>query len=633
MPCSRLQSSVHRRHPAGIVASVISAFLLLLAASTVSAQPPPPGWYGYTSNAQHTGISAVAAQTLQRIHWQTPVDTILANYPGEILIHYASPLITQRNNVIVTTRTSSNNNYMVQGICGYCGQVNWTLPTDYSPPPNDWIPPCGSTIAPNNTLYVPAAGGTVLHVAGIDTTQIGTQRLAFYGLNLYNADQTTYNNNVQVCTPITADKAGNIYFGFYVGGATSAGLNSGLARITRTGVGSWVGVAAATGDSSINKVCNSCAPAISNDGSIVYVAVSNGNDNGYLLALNSTTLATVGQVRLKDPQSGQDANVENDGSGTPTVGPDDDVFFGVLEIPWYSNGDRGWMLHFNKMLTTEMAPGAFGWDDTGTIVPPAAVPSYKGTSPYLLLTKYNNYADGLGGDGHNRVAILDPRATMSDPRTGVTVMNEVISVEGITPDPDNANVPGAVREWCINSAVVDPISKCAIINSEDGTVYRWDFTSNSLSQKVYLTPGVSEAYTPTAIGPDGTAYAINDGVLFAVGSSTPNISGAVSVVRECVEPTNTPGLMVQVIRVTNITGCTLTGPISLVLDNLSPNAVLLNPSGVTANAAPLGSPFITLNPVSLKPNDVYTITLRFQNTPAFTPIYYTTQVLAGPSNP
>jgi hypothetical protein len=34
---------------------------------------------------------------------------------------------------------------------------------------------------------------------------------------------------------------------------------------------------------------------------------------------------------------------------------------------------------------------------------------------------------------------------------------------------------------------------------------------------VTLTSGVGEAYTPTAIGADGTVYAINNSILFAVG--------------------------------------------------------------------------------------------------------------------
>jgi hypothetical protein len=67
------------------------------------------------------------------------------------------------------------------------------------------------------------------------------------------------------------------------------------------------------------------------------------------------------------------------------------------------------------------------------------------------------------------------------------------------------------------SAAIDTRSKSAIANSEDGVVYRWDFGTNTLTQALRLTAGVGQAYTPTAIGTDGTVYAINDAVLFAVG--------------------------------------------------------------------------------------------------------------------
>jgi hypothetical protein len=56
-----------------------------------------------------------------------------------------------------------------------------------------------------------------------------------------------------------------------------------------------------------------------------------------------------------------------------------------------------------------------------------------------------------------------------------------------------------------------------IVNSEDGTLYRWDLGSNTLAEKIHLNPPRAEAYTPTLIGPDGTVYAINDATLYAVG--------------------------------------------------------------------------------------------------------------------
>jgi WD40 repeat protein len=87
-------------------------------------------------------------------------------------------------------------------------------------------------------------------------------------------------------------------------------------------------------------------------------------------------------------------------------------------------------------------------------------------------------------------------------------------VLGVTPDP---TYPGGVMEWCINTAAVDPFTKSILVNSEDGTLYRWDMATNKLTQSVKLTSGLGESYTPTAVGPDGTVYAINTAVLFGVG--------------------------------------------------------------------------------------------------------------------
>ena len=63
-------------------------------------------------------------------------------------------------------------------------------------------------------------------------------------------------------------------------------------------------------------------------------------------------------------------------------------------------------------------------------------------------------------------------------------MKEVITVLGPTP---NDGQPG-VHEWCINAAAIDPINKCAVVNSEDGNAYRWDFTTNTLSAPLTWRP-------------------------------------------------------------------------------------------------------------------------------------------------
>jgi hypothetical protein len=127
-------------------------------------------------------------------------------------------------------------------------------------------------------------------------------------------------------------------------------------------------------------------------------------------------------------------------------------------------------------------------------------------------------------------------------------MNEVLTVLGPTP---NRNLPG-VDEWCINSAAIDPINKCAIVNSEDGHVYRWSFATNSLSVGLKLAPPTGEAYTSTAIGPDGAIYAINNATLFCCAISgghatmTPGGGGQTRILEAPVPngyfPLNTRGL-------------------------------------------------------------------------------------------
>ena len=111
---------------------------------------------------------------------------------------------------------------------------------------------------------------------------------------------------------------------------------------------------------------------------------------------------------ILDPRTDRNvaALLPDDGTASPTVGPDGDVYFGVLESTFGAHNARGWLLHFNSTLATQSAPGGFGWDNTPSIVPAAMVPSYAGSSTYLLMSKYNDYISA-GGGGYNQVAILD----------------------------------------------------------------------------------------------------------------------------------------------------------------------------------------------------------------------------------
>jgi hypothetical protein len=512
----RRHSFLHRT--TAVVSTAVLAALLVSLAPAQEVRTPVtaqvPEWPGHGRDAQHTAMSSVAVQPLNQIHWKTPVD--LHPPTGTIFIHYGSPLVTPAGTVIVPVKTGPNS-FRVEAHNQKTGALLWQRTTGYQAPPAGFVPGMGPVLS-HNKLYIPGPGGTVLVRHNPDSATGGLTRLVFYGVENFLADPKLYTSAVMINTPITADSSGNLYFGFVVQGTTPIGLQSGLARISADGQGSFVTASFAANDFGITKVDMSCAPALSLDEKILYVGMNSFDFGfGYLLALDSQTLTTIRAVRLIDPSTGFDAEIPDESSASPTVGPDGDVYFGVLESPFPAHNDRGWLLHFNSDLSQQKITGGFGWDDTLSIVPASAVPSYKGASTYLLMSKYNNYAD-RGGDGVNKIAILDPNATESDPiLPAVSVMSEVLTIKGVTPDPNFPTFPGAVREWCINSAAVDPISKSVLANSEDGKLYRWDLTSNSFSQVIRLSAGIGEAYTPTIIGTDGTAFAINDAVLFAIG--------------------------------------------------------------------------------------------------------------------
>jgi len=493
--------------------ALLAGMIGSLSGSRLAAQ----AWPTHSHDAQHTGISAAGAQSLAKIHWSVPVD--LAPPVGEIFIHYGSPVITAANTVIVPVKTGPDN-FRVEAHDGASGGLLWMQNTGYFAPPAAFLPGIGPTLF-QNTVLIPDDGGRIMVRQNPDLAAGGVSHLIFYGRSSFLANPSVYQQNVAISTPLTTDAEGNIYFGFAVFGPTPIGLQSGLARMGHNGVGTWVAATNLSGDPNTTRVAPSCAPALSNDGKTLYVTVKDSNDfgTGYLVALNSKTLAVINKVQLMDPAFGVTAIVPDETSASPTVGPDGDVYYGVLENPFLDHNDRGWLLHFNSDLSQQKIPGSFGWDDTASIVDASLVAGYNGKSKYLVMTKYNNYASLGTGNGHNQVAILDPNATQDDPVIPSTkVMRAVRTKEGLTLDPDFPTFPGAVREWCINTAAVDPITKAVIVNSEDGKLYRWDLTTNTLSQRIKLSGGIGEAYTPTVIGPDGTVYAINDAVLDAVGN-------------------------------------------------------------------------------------------------------------------
>jgi hypothetical protein len=506
-------------------AALVLACSLLPPASGAARQPHAAGsravaWAGFAGNAQHTAVVWRRPQPFHRIRWKAKVDLAPNLEFGELLIHYGSPMITRANTVLVPTRIGRKAGFEVVAYAAANGARHWSLRTDYRPPSltggfGAWTPPLPAVLTPGTSLAVAGAGGTVLVRRHANRTDGAVRRRVFYGAAQWRAHRAAYARGVQITTPLTAGSDGSLYFGFTVTGRTPDHLSSGIARIDAHGRATWITAAAAAGNRHVDGVALNCAPALSRSGKTLYITVTTPA-RGILVGLDATTLKPKYHVLLRDPVSGRPAAISTSSSASPTVGPDGDVYYGVLENPFPNHDDRGWLLHYDPTLTESKLPGSFGWDSTVSVLPSSAVPGYQGTSPYLLVSKYNNYF-GIGphGNGHNRVAVLDPRASQRDPFADTTVMKSVQTV--LSPVHFPGEPAGSRYEWCINSAVVDAADGSVIVNSEDGILYRWDLASNTLAEQIRLNPPLPEAYTPTLIGPDGTVYAINNATLYAIG--------------------------------------------------------------------------------------------------------------------
>ena len=499
--------------------SVAFSFALLNSTSQISTRSPFL-WVGHGGNPSHTGISPIASKKLDSIAWSTSID-LNPRYSGNsLLTHYGGPCVTNLNVVITAVKQNLTDGFKIRAFKG-TGVALWTANTDYSVPPQGWIPSCGPTLvntrgtSSDPMVAYPMGGGRVAFRSAHDPA--GTPVVhAFYGDSNYASNTSSYLNNVKICTPLTTSIDGSIYFGFMVLGNTPLNLKSGLGKIDKDGNGSWISATTLSGDNAVNLIKINCAPAVDSKNQNLYITTNTGSfGRGFLTRVNPNTMQVQSRVRLLDPRNGNDASIDNEGTASPLIGPDGDVYLGVT--PGGTNC-RGILLHFSSDLSQTKTPGAFGWDDTPSIVPSSMVGGYTGNSSYLLFCKYNNYA-GCGGNGANRVAIVDPNASALDSIINISTMKVIDSLLCPTADDDFPNVPTAVREWCVNSAAVDVPKSCVLVSAEDGILYRWNLQTHSITEQIRISPGIGEAYTPTAIGPDGRVFAIANGILFAIGVS------------------------------------------------------------------------------------------------------------------
>jgi len=233
--------------PSRALAPIFFALLLLIVSCggngttvTHTTNPPPasnnPFWAEWGSNGAHSGMTTVAAQSLNNkiadIVYDPFVTQEQAEQGGELVVHYQATL-TDGNDFYMEAKSGTYpscnppGNWASGAICGpnAWNQITWgvtrytwesgtpvsiwTFKSDWTPEPNytygldGWEPVFHPALA-NGYLYVPGDGGTLWKVdkdSGMSVSLINP----FMGTNVVSA-------NTYVSGPLTADSSGNIYY-------------------------------------------------------------------------------------------------------------------------------------------------------------------------------------------------------------------------------------------------------------------------------------------------------------------------------------------------------------------------------------------------------------------------------------
>ena len=516
-------------------------------------------WSQFGANQRHTGNTSVVGQPLVKTLADVVHDPLVPDEidpgTGDLFVHYAGPLLDgddvfmSYKELIFIGPFQGIPRWSVHRLHWENGQLveKWVQPSDWYPIPDGagiWEPAMQPVIA-NDSIYVPAAGGTLLQLDR--TTGEIVHRINPFG----SVDPMTF-----VSGPPTADSSGNIIYGVFrlQQNAPWFGdiLGSWLVRVTPAGTPTIVPFAtlvtnAPAPDAACtwefpfggtqhppspdaiapSRTCGAqrpginVSPAIASDGTIYMISRTHFNDRwGYLVAVNPDLTPKWSQSlreRFHDgcgvllppancsagahvgvdpddnlPGSGR---IEDSSTASPVVLPDGSIVYGSYT---HYNDRNGHLMHF-AASGAYLGAYPFGWDTT------PAVWQHDGT--YSLVTKQNFYGDPL----------LRP-----NPGDFVTQLSPQLQVEWQYRNPSRTICRGGDCEseelgfeWCVNAPAIDA-QGTVYANAEDGILYAIA-QGGILLDRFSLSAPIGAAYTSLAIDAQGRIYAQSGGHLFAVG--------------------------------------------------------------------------------------------------------------------
>jgi len=543
-----------------------SVVLLLLVAANADAQ-----WSQIGANPKHTGSVPVAAQPLLHLLSDITYDPFVpqeqAAAGGALFVHYQVPLV-DGDDVFMEFKSGQYTGrdhwetqiWSIHGLRWQNGALadRWTAVSDWKPVPANgpaFFEPVFHAVLANNSIYMPASGGTLLQLDRNDGHVI--KRVNPFA---------TVDPNVYVSGVPAADAAGNVYYGafrFDAAGPSKDITGAWLVRVKPDGSATSVPFATlvpnapnatdqcTTSFSQLTQPrpwpptptsvaptapCGSvrpginAAPAIAADGTIYVVAKAHFNSGyAFVVAVNpdltpkwSTSMRNIfndgcgvlvpygtannacraGATVGVDPSNNQPGSgaVVDDSTSSPVALPDGSVLYGAYTG---YNGARGHLLRFSSTGAI-IANYDFGWDTT------PAVWEHGGT--YSIVMKENHYAAPQA----YYITQLDPNLKKEWQFKSTETQACGRGPDGVVTCVDEQ--PNGF-EWCVNAPAID-VRGTVYANSEDGNLYAIA-QGGTVEERIFLQLALGAGYTPVSIGPDGRLYAQNAGHLFAVGGSRP----------------------------------------------------------------------------------------------------------------
>lgn len=215
---------------------------------------------------------------------------------------------------------------------------------------------------------------------------------------------------------------------------------------------------------------------------------------------------------------------------------------------------------------------------------------------------------------------------------------------------DPVNRPPIANDDQITTPADTPFSGVLSATDADNDPLTYQVVANGAQGTAIITDATTGAYTYTpnvgASGTDAFTFLANDGVLdsnvaavtVTIQPATPCAVDVTSSTQRITGKGQKNQGTTHILTISNVSSAAIAGPISVVLDSLSPaGATLTNAAGITSCATPAGNPYVNVDvgpDLIWSPGERVEVVLEF-TLPSSTrgkkpPITYTLRVLAGP---